>query len=188
MAEREVDDSALAGLYNADGHVRVYHGGLTALPRRYLARMRLCLRGTTDYWVNGLGGEPFFVITQTVNPGLVAMIREKIVPRLLAEAPQPSEAALQADPKAMRFTLLMDREGYGAIFPEESSSGHRKKRSTTDGKPCTRATTNERQWGSPQKKAMGSVPNGSHLRHNETGQTFRGGSGEGFRDTCSGGR
>jgi len=116
MAGSEVDDPELAGLYYADGHVRVYHGGLTALPRRYLTRLRLCLRGTTDYWVNGLGGEPFFVVTQTVNPGLVGVLREKIVPRLLAEAPQPSEATLQADPKAVRFTIVVDREGYSPAF------------------------------------------------------------------------
>jgi hypothetical protein len=39
-----------AGVFYADGHVRVYHGKLTDLPRRYVARERLCLRGTTDYW------------------------------------------------------------------------------------------------------------------------------------------
>ena len=31
-------------LFYADGHVRVYHGGLTALPRHYVPRQRLCLR------------------------------------------------------------------------------------------------------------------------------------------------
>jgi hypothetical protein len=119
MAGVEVEDQALAGLYYADGHVRVYHGGLTQLPRRYVARQRLCLRGTTDYWVNGLGGEPFFVITQVVNPGLVKVLREEIVPRLLAEAPQPAEAVLQADPHAVRFTLIVDREGYSpALFKD----------------------------------------------------------------------
>lgn len=112
MAGAQVSDSSLAGLYYADGHVRVYHGGLTELPRRYVARQRLCLRGTTDYWVNGLGGEPFFVITQVVNPGLVQVLRESIVPRLLADAPQPTESSLQNDPQAMRFTVVVDREGY----------------------------------------------------------------------------
>jgi hypothetical protein len=63
---------------------------LTELPRRYVARERLCLRGTTDYWINGLGGAPFFVLTQPVNPGLIAMLRQSIVPRLLAQAPQPT--------------------------------------------------------------------------------------------------
>jgi hypothetical protein len=37
------------GVYYADGQVRVYHGSSTELPRRYMARERLCLRGTTDY-------------------------------------------------------------------------------------------------------------------------------------------
>lgn len=119
MGGSEVEDEALAGLYYADGHVRVYHGGLTQLPRRYVARQRLCLRGTTDYWVNGLGGEPFFVITQVVNPGLVKVLRESIIPRLLADAPQPSAQALAADPDAVRFTVVVDREGYSpALFAE----------------------------------------------------------------------
>jgi prepilin-type processing-associated H-X9-DG protein len=51
--------SESVGLFYADGHVRVYHGSLTDLPRRYVARERLCLRGTTDYWINGLGARHF---------------------------------------------------------------------------------------------------------------------------------
>lgn len=124
MAGSEVDDQGLAGLYYADGHVRVYHGELTELPRRYVARQKLCLRGTTDYWVNGLGGEPFFVITQAVNPGLVSVLRESIVPRLLADAPQPSEETLRADPQAVRFTIVVDREGYSpALFADLIQKG-----------------------------------------------------------------
>jgi hypothetical protein len=36
--------------------VRVYHGQLGPLPRLYVARQKLRLRGTTDYWVNDLCG------------------------------------------------------------------------------------------------------------------------------------
>ena len=39
----------LAGTLYVDGHVRLYHGDQTPLPRRYVARQRLCLRGTTGY-------------------------------------------------------------------------------------------------------------------------------------------
>ena len=39
----------LAGTLYVDGHVRLYHGSRTELPRRYVSRQRLCLRGTTDY-------------------------------------------------------------------------------------------------------------------------------------------
>src|SRR5260370_31653817 len=36
-------------VFYADGHVRVYHGDLTPLPRHYVTRERLCMRATTDY-------------------------------------------------------------------------------------------------------------------------------------------
>lgn len=105
------------GVFYADGHVRVYHGELTELPRRYVARQRLCLRGTTDYWINALDGQPFFVVTAPVNPGLVSVLREQIVPRLLADAPgQPTAAQLEADRYAVRFTIVFDREGYSPVL------------------------------------------------------------------------
>src|SRR5271157_3297178 len=76
----------------------------------------LCLRGTTDYWINGLGGAPFFGLTQPVNPGLIAVLRQSIVPRLVAEAPQPNPEALAADALLPRLTLIFDREGYSPDF------------------------------------------------------------------------
>jgi hypothetical protein len=105
------------GVYYADGHVRVYHGKLAALPRRYIARQKLCLRGTTDYWVNALDGRPFFLVSRPVDPGLIEVLRTEIVPRLLAEAPgQPDAAQGQADPLLHRFTLVFDRAGYSPKF------------------------------------------------------------------------
>jgi hypothetical protein len=38
------EDPEAAGLLYVDGHVRPYHGRQTQLPRRYVARQRLCLR------------------------------------------------------------------------------------------------------------------------------------------------
>ena len=52
---------ALASFY-IDGHVRVYHGEQTDLPRHFVARQKLCLRATTDYWVNARDAKPFLVI------------------------------------------------------------------------------------------------------------------------------
>jgi prepilin-type processing-associated H-X9-DG protein len=49
----------LAGALYVDGHVRLYHGQQTELPRRYVARQKLCLRGTTDYWVNDALGRTY---------------------------------------------------------------------------------------------------------------------------------
>lgn len=107
------------GLFYVDGHVRVYHGSLGPLPRLYVARQKLLLRGTTDYWVNGLGGEPFFVVTQPIHAGLIAALREQVIPRLLADAPQVEAAQFQADPWRMRFTVIFDREGFSPkLFTE----------------------------------------------------------------------
>ncbi len=110
-------DPAATGLFYIDGHVRVYHGSQTALPRRYVSRQRLCLRGTTDYWVNALDAQPFFVVTKAVDPGLVKVIEEEIVPRLERDAPQlVSEPDLIADPRRHRFMLVFDREGYSPVL------------------------------------------------------------------------
>ena len=58
-----------------------------------MARERLCLRGTTDYWVNAMDGQPFFVVTQPVDPGMLNVLRQSIIPRLKTELPgQPSAA------------------------------------------------------------------------------------------------
>lgn len=106
-------DTEAAGVLLIDGHVRVYHGEATKLPRRYISRERLCLRGTTDYWVNALDGAPFFCVTKAVDPGLQKTLEEEIVPRLLAEIPgQPAPEELAAEPLRHRFTLVFDREGY----------------------------------------------------------------------------
>ena len=45
-------DPDRVGILYVDGHVRVYFGNKTKLPRKYVSRERLCLRGITDYWVN----------------------------------------------------------------------------------------------------------------------------------------
>lgn len=107
----------LSGALYVDGHVRVYHGKQTKLPRRYIARLRLCLRGTTDYWVNDALGQPFFVVSTPLTDGLLSMLRTTIVPRLLQEVPnQPDEEALNQNPLLHRFMIIFDREGYSPDF------------------------------------------------------------------------
>jgi hypothetical protein len=106
-------DPQRAAMLYIDGHVRVYHGSQTKLPRHHVARERLCLRATTDYWVNAMDGQPFFYINKAVDPGLIKVVEGEIVPRLEKEVPdQPTEEALINDPLLARFTLIFDREGY----------------------------------------------------------------------------
>jgi prepilin-type processing-associated H-X9-DG protein len=106
------DDPTEAGYLYVDGHVRVYHGDQANLPRRYVSRERLCLRGTTDYWVNDALGRPFFVVSKAITDGLADSILKDIVPELLASVPgQPTAEELQADARLHRFVMVFDREG-----------------------------------------------------------------------------
>ena len=116
----------LAGTLYVDGHVRLYHGQQTQLPRRYVARQRLCLRGTTDYWVNDAIGQPFFVIERPIDHGLLEVLRSDVVPRLLEQVPhQPTEEQLQAEPYRFRFVMVFDREGYSPAFFKQMWDNHR---------------------------------------------------------------
>ena len=62
------DLESAATLY-IDGHVRVYHGSQTPLPRHHVARERLCLRATMDYWVNAMDGTTLFLYQQGSGSG-----------------------------------------------------------------------------------------------------------------------
>jgi hypothetical protein len=110
-------DPGVAGVLYIDGHVRVYNGRQTELPRHYVSRQKLCLRATTDYWVNAMDGRPFFVINKEIDPGLLQVLESEIVPRLEREVPgQPNQAELLFDPYTHLFTLVFDREGYSPAF------------------------------------------------------------------------
>ena len=88
---------ALGFLYT-DGHVRVYHGQHT-LPKAHVARMRISLPATSDYWVNDSAGDPLFVITAEANAGLI-----KMLPGILAQ--------VRALMGKRRLTVVFDRGGY----------------------------------------------------------------------------
>lgn len=116
----------LAGSLYVDGHVRLYHGKQTKLPRRYVARQRLGLRGTTDYWVNDALGQPFFSVERPVDHGLLEALRSDVVPRLLEDVPaQPTVEQLLADPHLSRFVIIFDREGYSPDFFRQMWLKHR---------------------------------------------------------------
>ena len=108
-------------VFYADGHVRVYHGDLTPLPRHYVARERLCMRATTDYWIHAMDGQPFFYINKEVDPGLIATLRHDLVPFLEGHAPLSPELQKQMEDnrRQHRFTLVFDREAYSPeLFAE----------------------------------------------------------------------
>ena len=99
LAQLRVDRRGEAvGFLYIDGHVRVYHGK-HQLPKAHVARMRLSMPATTDYWVNDATGDPLFVVTAEVNAGLV-----KMLPGILAE--------LRRLVGSRRLTIVFDRGGY----------------------------------------------------------------------------
>ena len=88
----------LLGFLYIDGHVRAYHGK-RAIPKAHIARMRLSMPATTDYWVNDQAGDPLFVMTAPANAGLV-----KMLPEVLSEV-----RWLVGD---RRVTVAFDRGGW----------------------------------------------------------------------------
>jgi hypothetical protein len=63
----------LMGFLYVDGHVRAYHGKRN-IPKTHVARIRLAMPATTDYWVNDRSGDPLFVVTAPANAGLTKML------------------------------------------------------------------------------------------------------------------
>ena len=104
------------GVLYIDGHVRVYSGSQTELPRHYVARQQLCLRATTDYWVNAMDGQPFFMVNRPVDPGLLAVLETEIVPRLERDLPRQPPLFGPEESLTPRFTMVFDREGYSPDF------------------------------------------------------------------------
>lgn len=101
----------LAGVLYVDGHVRVYHGQQTQLPKRFVSRQKLCLRGVTDYYVNDALGQPFFLVSSVINSGMTKALEEKIIPQLLEDIPnQPTAESLKVNTTLHRFILVFDRE------------------------------------------------------------------------------
>lgn len=116
-AQWMANDHDMAGTLYIDGHVRVYHGKQTQLPRHYVSRQKLCHRATTDFWVNAMDGQPFFLVNKAIDPGLLKVLENEIVPRLLQDVPkQPEIFELENNPHASRFTMIFDREGYSPDF------------------------------------------------------------------------
>jgi Transposase protein len=106
-----------AGVLYIDGHVRVYNGQQTQLPKHHVARQKLCLRATTDYWVNAMDGQPFMVVNKAVDPGMIKVIENDILPELAARIPAQAErTAASTKPFPHKFTLVFDREGYSPEF------------------------------------------------------------------------
>jgi len=98
------------GFLYTDGHVRVYHGQHT-LPKAHVARMRISLPATSDYWVNDSSGDPLFVVTAPANAGLV-----KMLPGILDQ--------VRGLVGRRRLTVVFDRGGFSPkLFQQILAAG-----------------------------------------------------------------
>lgn len=104
------------GIFYVDGHTRVYSGDQTKLPKHYVARQKLCLRATSDYWVNAMDGVPFFYINKAVDPGLISVIENDILLKVNDIFPLDNFLTNSKNPNEHRFTFVFDREGYSPDF------------------------------------------------------------------------
>jgi prepilin-type processing-associated H-X9-DG protein len=108
--QRVQERGQLMGFLYVDGHVRAYHGK-RKLPKTHVARMRLSLPATTDYWVHDQAGDPLFVVTAKANAALTQMLPEILpeVRRLVGER---------------RVTIVFDRGGWSpALFQKLIADG-----------------------------------------------------------------
>ena len=117
MSRYWMKEEAIDGVLYVDGHVNIYYGKSVKMPERYVSRMRLCMSGSTDYWVNNAIGQPYFVVYKTVNEGIIKTITNEIIPELDKAVPhQPSEQQLLENPHLHRYMVVFDREGYSVPF------------------------------------------------------------------------
>ena len=117
LSRHWMKDEAVDGVLYVDGHVNIYYGKSVDMPKRYVSRMRLCMSGSTDYWVNGSVGEPYFVVHKTINEGLIKTVTNEIIPELDKSIPhQPTVEQLAANPLLHRYMIVFDREAYSVPF------------------------------------------------------------------------
>jgi hypothetical protein len=111
------ENAGLAGVLYIDGHVNIYYGHKTDMPKRFVSRLRLCMSGSTDYYVNDKTGQPFFVVSEAINSGMIEQIKTSVLPRLEKEVPnQPTEDELLRDSQLHKFMIVCDRECYSVDF------------------------------------------------------------------------
>ena len=87
------------------------------LPKKFVSRQKLCLPGTTEFWVNNMDGLPYFYVTGQVNEKLQEILEKEIIPQLIKlTASTTDQVALDADPLLPLFTTVFDREAYSLTY------------------------------------------------------------------------
>jgi len=111
------NNEELSGILYIDGHVNIYYGEQTKMPKRFVSRMRLCMSGSTDYYINDRLGQPFFVVSKEINGSMIETIKKEIIPQLKSDIPNQADVKeLEANPMLSKFMIVTDRECYSPEF------------------------------------------------------------------------
>jgi transposase-like protein len=124
------EPEALGYLY-VDGHVRPYHGRKHTLPKTHVARRRLCMPATTDFWVNDARAEPLFFVTAPANDSLLSVLEHDLLPQVRALIGEQRRVSVLFDregwsPKSFKrwaaagFDVITYRKGRYEPWPEET--------------------------------------------------------------------
>jgi hypothetical protein len=105
----EWSDKMKDTFFYIDGHVRLYSGYLSRLPKHFVSREKLCLSSTVEFYVNTFEGLPLMVITGELNEKLKEAI-EAAVEKIKKAVPSPE------NPAEPHFTLVFDREAYEPLW------------------------------------------------------------------------
>ncbi len=109
-----------------DGHSKVDTGRRGNLPKHYVSREKLCLPATAGYWLDALGGSPLMCLHQALDPKMVAMIEQVIVPELRqnGKVGEPGPDLTRTTSIDPSVTLVFDREGWSPkLFENLAKAG-----------------------------------------------------------------
>jgi len=103
-------------VFYADGHMRIYYGNKATLPKKYIARQKLCLSATAENWVNDIHGQPLMVYMGELTDKLKDSLVNSIIPELIKQTSGKEKPEFYTNPQVPRFTLVFDREVYEPKF------------------------------------------------------------------------
>ena len=111
----EKTDAENQGFYYIDGHQRIYYGTKANLPVKYIARQKLCMSATTEFWVNDAQGLPLMMVIGQLTEKLQDAIADLIIPQMI-KANLLTSLAPNEEPTVPQCTFIFDREAYSPKF------------------------------------------------------------------------
>lgn len=104
LSKKWIEQQACLYFY-IDGHVRIYHGHQATLQKKFASRQKLCLAGTTEYWVNDHNGQPLMFFIGDLNERLKDAIQQPNYQNSILKVTVHSQATPRGT-KALKHHML----------------------------------------------------------------------------------